>query len=343
MAYETTNATGVGTVTEVVVGLFDKVSSAHQAVAELRANGFSANQIGAAFRDEASGSVVNREKENWWEKVKDVFRPEEEKGTSEARLNADPRAQTEYEYDFAGGDFEDSLTGTGIAPGRASYLTRSLRQGGAIVTVRDTDRAIEAERILTANGGEIRYEEAPGIDAADSTGQEVTDTGSVTDTGLVDRRPVGIPASDALPENTRSGAVDRVQLFGEVLRVHKERILRGEARIRKDVVSEEQTVEVPVTREELVLERVPVSGNTPAPGASIGSGQEMRVPLTEETIRLEKQPVVREEVIVGKREVENVTTVGDTVRHEELNVDSDSEVPKRAVAAEELGKLRRKG
>jgi uncharacterized protein (TIGR02271 family) len=125
--------------------------------------------------------------------------------------------------------------------------------------------------------------------------------------------------------------------------VHKERVLRGEARIHKDVVSEEQTIEVPVSREELVLERVPVSGNVPASGARIGSDQEIRVPLTEETVRLEKQPVVREEVIVGKREVENVATVGDTVRHEELNVDSDSEVPKRAVAAEELGKLRRKG
>ena len=62
------------------------------------------------------------------------------------------------------------------------------------------------------------------------------------------------------------------------MRVHKERINRGEVRVRKDVVTENQTIEVPVTREELVLERVAVSGNTPAPSANIGSGQEIRIP-----------------------------------------------------------------
>ena len=38
---------------------------------------------------------------------------------------------------------------------------------------------------------------------------------------------------------------------------------------------------------------------------------------------MEKQPVVREEVMVGKREVSDVARVGDEVRHEELRVDSD--------------------
>jgi uncharacterized protein (TIGR02271 family) len=35
---------------------------------------------------------------------------------------------------------------------------------------------------------------------------------------------------------------------------------RGEVRIRKEVLTTTQTIEVPVTREELVVERVPVSG-----------------------------------------------------------------------------------
>ena len=73
-----------------------------------------------------------------------------------------------------------------------------------------------------------------------------------------------------------------MQLFGEVLRVHKERINQREVRVRKDVITENQTIDVPVMREELVLERVAVSGNTPAPSANIGRGQEIRVPLSEE-------------------------------------------------------------
>jgi uncharacterized protein (TIGR02271 family) len=342
MAYET-NVTGVETATEAVVGLFEHANNAHQAIAELRSNGFSSNQIGAAFRNQASVAGAGYQKESWWEKVKDAFRPEEDKvnarteAAAETSAELDPYARSEYEYDFAGRDFEDSLTGTGIAPGRASYVTRSLRQGGAIVTVRDTDRAVEAERILSANGGTVHHEAASEIDAADSTGQEALDT------GYVDRRPVDTYPQGTVPADARNEALDRVQLFGEVLRVHKERIVRGEARIRKDVVSEDQTIEVPVMREELVLERVPVSGNTPAAPGSIGSGQEIRVPLTEETVRLEKQPVVREEVIVGKRAVENVAKVGDTVRHEEIQVDSNVDTPKRAIDREDLGDLRRRG
>jgi uncharacterized protein (TIGR02271 family) len=125
--------------------------------------------------------------------------------------------------------------------------------------------------------------------------------------------------------------------------VFTRRINRGEARIRKDVVTENQTIEVPVMREELMLERVAVSGNTPAPEANIGSGQEIRVPLSEEKVRLEKEPVLREEVNVGKREVQDVTSVSGDVRHEELRVD-DSQAPRRGAASEEIaGDLRRRG
>ena len=56
-------------------------------------------------------------------------------------------------------------------------------------------------------------------------------------------------------------AVNRVwREIGEILRVHKERISRGEVRLRKEVVTEHQNIEVPRTREELVVERIPGSG-----------------------------------------------------------------------------------
>ena len=42
----------------------------------------------------------------------------------------------------------------------------------------------------------------------------------------------------------------RIQLLGEILRVHKERVSRGEVRLRKEVVTEQQNIEVPTTREE---------------------------------------------------------------------------------------------
>ncbi len=356
MAYETpSNASGVSTATQVVVGLFKNANDARQAVTQLRAEGFSSGQIGAAFRgpgrdsylDPAdagavSSHTVRHEQENWWDKVKDAFRGED--SVERQRESRDVAANTsfepetysrgDYEYDLADDDFEGSLTGAGIPSHRAAYLTRSLEPGGAIVTVHDANRSGEAERILSANHAQVRYEDigpnevvtndvvgtdAAEVDAAASTGREITDT------GYADRRPV-----DAA---NRGG--ERVQLFGEVLRVHKERINRGEVRVRKDVITENQTIEVPVIREELVLERVAVPGNTPAPSANIGRGQEIRVPLSEEKVRLEKQPVLREEVNVGKREVQDVERVSGDVRREELRVD-DRDAPKRSATGEEL-------
>ena len=118
----------------------------------------------------------------------------------------------------------------------------------------------------------------------------------------------------------------RIHLVSEVLRVHKERVQRGEVRLRKEVVTETQNVEVPVSREELVVERVPVEGRE-AGSAEVGTGeQEIRVPLTEEQVRVEKKPVVNEEIRVGKRQVEQSQRVSDTVRREELRSEEQGDV-----------------
>ena len=95
--------------------------------------------------------------------------------------------------------------------------------------------------------------------------------------------------------------------------------------MRKEVVTEKQTIEVPVTREELVVERMPVTGERRAQG-EIGSEPEIRVPVSEERARVEKQPIVSEEVRVGKRKVQDTQRVSDDVRHEELRVEKEGDV-----------------
>ena len=47
---------------------------------------------------------------------------------------------------------------------------------------------------------------------------------------------------------------DHVQLFGEVLRVRKEKVSTGDVHVRKEAVTHMETVQVPVTREHLVVE-----------------------------------------------------------------------------------------
>jgi uncharacterized protein (TIGR02271 family) len=112
-------------------------------------------------------------------------------------------------------------------------------------------------------------------------------------------------------------APDHIQLFGEVLRVRKEKVSNGDVQVRKESVTQMETVQVPVTREHLVVEHTDGSGRTDAEHA-------IRVPLSEERVHIDKDTVLREEYKVGKREVLQNESVSDTVRRERLLIDEAS-------------------
>ena len=99
----------------------------------------------------------------------------------------------------------------------------------------------------------------------------------------------------------------------------------GEVRVRKEVHTEHKTLEVPVEREEVVIERHPVSGHQPA-ATQFKEGQTIRVPVMEEHIQVEKTPVVKEEVEIGKRKVQDTKRVDATVRKEEIKVENKGDV-----------------
>jgi uncharacterized protein (TIGR02271 family) len=105
-----------------------------------------------------------------------------------------------------------------------------------------------------------------------------------------------------------------IQLFGEVLRVRKEKVSSGEIHVRKETVTHMETVEVPVTREDLVVEHTHASGR-------IDAEDTIRVPLSEERLHIDKETVLREEYKVGKREVTQNQSVSDSVRRERLLID----------------------
>jgi uncharacterized protein (TIGR02271 family) len=116
-----------------------------------------------------------------------------------------------------------------------------------------------------------------------------------------------------------------IPLREEQLRVQKQPTEAGEVGIRKQVVTEQKTIDVPVSREEVVVERHPVE---PRPAdRPIGSeNEEIRVPVREEHVNVEKQPVVTGEVEVGKREIQDTERVSGEVRHEEARIEREGDV-----------------
>jgi len=130
----------------------------------------------------------------------------------------------------------------------------------------------------------------------------------------------------ATPRTTeRTDGEQTMQLREEELHVHKQPVETGEARVHKEVVTEQRTINVPVEREEVVVERRPATGKTPA-GSDIGQSEEIRIPVMEEQVQVEKQPVVKEEVTVGKRRVQDTQHVEGTVRKEEVRIDEEGDV-----------------
>ena len=123
-----------------------------------------------------------------------------------------------------------------------------------------------------------------------------------------------------------------MQVHEEQLRAHKQPVETGEVRVRKDVVTEQQTLQVPVTREEVVVERRPASGT--ASTGDIRSGEEIRIPVKEEQAHVEKEAVVKEEVAVNKRRVTDTEQVSGTVRNEEVKVEEEGDVNVRGSAAD---------
>ena len=149
----------------------------------------------------------------------------------------------------------------------------------------------------------------------------VADTGRTFDRDSdVDRGDVrGTVGRDTSGPNTDS-AMTRSE---EQLRVGTETHEAGRARLRKHVVTEHQQVTVPVTREEVTLEREPITETNRGAaydGPAI-SEEEHEVTLHAERPVVDTEAVAVERVRLGKETVTDQETVGGEVRKEEIELD----------------------
>ena len=140
-----------------------------------------------------------------------------------------------------------------------------------------------------------------------------------------DHHVVGAHNSDANTGELRETPDASVELREEELRARTRSVESGRVHVGKDIVEEEQTLDVPVTREEAVVERHPVN-RRPADGAVGDDREGIRVPLHQEQATAEKRSVVYEEVEVGKRAVQETQRVSDTVRKEVVDIDTHGQV-----------------
>ena len=144
--------------------------------------------------------------------------------------------------------------------------------------------------------------------------------------GVADRRDEAVVDGDRRDVADRDRRdvtdADSVVVKDEQLNVGTERRASGRVRLRKQAYTTTETVEVPVTREEVVVERESVDPNS-AEARTAGRDGDVEVTTYEETPVVNKT-VDAEKVSLGKRQVQDTETVTEEVRHEDVKVDGDA-------------------
>ncbi|HJT55348.1 MAG TPA: YsnF/AvaK domain-containing protein [Ktedonobacteraceae bacterium] len=194
-------------------------------------------------------------------------------------------------HEASSGNVAESLASLGVPQEEADYYQQQYEQGRAVVAVQSYGHQQEAKDIL------YRF-------------------------GAYDARTA-----------QRLEQVQTIPVREETLVPQKQLVESGQIFIRKIVVTEEKTITVSVAREEVIIERRPVEGTTldaSDTGAGkiveLAEGETIRIPLRQEQVVIEKRPVVAEELIVGKKKVEETQHFTDTVLREEPYVERSGNV-----------------
>jgi uncharacterized protein (TIGR02271 family) len=201
-------------------------------------------------------------------------------------------------------------------------------------TIKDAPN-VDAEGHLSVQEEEQLYRyyslDYAGSDRRDSGYQESgRGTGETTD----GRHATGVAAGESgyedrdrsVGHDTSGPNTDRAMTRSEEqLRVGTETREAGRARLRKHVVTEHEQVTVPVSREEVTVEREPITDanrGSAYDGAAI-SEEEHEVVLKEERPVVDKEAVPVERVRLGTETHTDQETVGGEVRKEQIEFDDE--------------------
>jgi len=134
-------------------------------------------------------------------------------------------------------------------------------------------------------------------------------------------------ATDTMARDTAAAGSDdiTVPVLEEQLVAEKQRGETGHAHLHKDVVQEQQALNVPLTHEEVRVERAPVEGRVTDVGPAAFQERDIEIPLMGERVITEKEARVVEEVRLHKQPVTEQRQVTDTVRKERVRVEGAEE------------------
>jgi uncharacterized protein (TIGR02271 family) len=185
------------------------------------------------------------------------------------------------------------------------------------------DYELRYDHITALNGEQIAYS----LSDADSRFASVAETarggmvGSAATTAAAARAATA-PARAVAPASASTSRQQemRIPLMEEEIGIEKVSRETGHVRIHKTVKTEEKHFIVPVTREDVVIERVSASGDEEASELAFQE-QTVDLPLHEEDLRVTKRSHVREEVVVHPIVQAMEKEASASLRHEEAEIE----------------------
>jgi uncharacterized protein (TIGR02271 family) len=234
---------------------------------------------------------------------------------------------------------------TGLFGTKESFvpLATARIEGDQLVVPFDKAKIKDAPKV--ADDGHIGDDEQEelyryyGLSSA-GYGTEGTNYAGTTDAGTSGVGTQGVGSERGFAAGNEAGTVghdtsgpttdNAMTRSEEQLHVGTETQEKGRARLRKYVVTEQETVTVPVQREEVRIEREPITDanrGEALDGPAI-SEEEHEVVLHEERPVVEKEAVPVERVRLDKETVTEQRQVTEEVRKEQIDTDGDDD-PKR--------------
>lgn len=110
----------------------------------------------------------------------------------------------------------------------------------------------------------------------------------------------------------------KLQLREEQMDISKRTIQKGEVTIHKEVLTEKKNITIPVTHEELVIEKKVLNDDNSDKANE--HTETIRIPVSTERIEVIKHPEILENVEVYKRQFQEVQHIEENLKKEKVHI-----------------------
>jgi uncharacterized protein (TIGR02271 family) len=276
------------TMSKTVLGVYNSSDEVVRAIEEFQDQGYSVNDMSIIANTTDTPSSIEEETGVTAQEVSSNNQPQPEEHQGFLASLFTPFENRMYQNDDGRDTYYDHLVAQGISNADALKYEEDINSGMVL---------------LLAEKGQAGVSTAGGMS-----------------TGTMAREQTGLEEDTLDREKQRS-----LKLREEQLDVNKQRVQTGEVEVKKEVVDEEKTVNVPVQHEEVYVERRAVDKTEADTTTPIGEDETIRVPIVEEKVEVKKKPVVSEELVIGKKQVTETQSVTENVKREEAKVEKEGD------------------